>query len=117
MAQSEINWKALYPKPVIDYTEESGKIILHVPKTKKKLMIKLIKYLNKELYKFLHLDTLGSYVWQQMDGNHSIQQIIQNIQQSFPEEKQLEERTMLFIQTLYKEGYIQLYQLNNESNL
>lgn len=60
-----------------------------------------IKYLNKEPEKEIELDRYGSFVWQQIDGVNTIQDIIDNIVETFEEERVLvTKRTVMFFEML-----------------
>lgn len=60
-----------------------------------------IKYLNKEPEKEIELDRYGSFVWQQIDGVNTIQDIIDNIVETFEEERALvTKRTVMFFEML-----------------
>jgi hypothetical protein len=107
--KNSIDWKALLPAPKIEYRTEDDHIVLIVPKTTNKMMKRLLKYLNKENIRFLHLDELGTFVWKQMELKLTIGEIINNAISQFPDESQLEQRTVFYFQQLYKEGYIELY--------
>ncbi|GAB4182125.1 MAG: hypothetical protein Kow00108_18990 [Calditrichia bacterium] len=103
------NWLDLIPARQVPFYEEGNLISLKVPKTRNKLIKKIINYLNKDEHKIMHLDAIGSRVWEKMDGQRSIGEIISDLEKEFSDEKQLEQRTILFCNALFKEKYILLY--------
>ena len=67
-----------------------------------------IKYLNKEPEKEIELDRYGSFVWQQIDGVNTIQDIIDNIVETFEEERVLvTKRTVMFFEMLRTNNLIE----------
>ena len=58
----------------------------------------------------IHLDELGSTVWNLFDGKHSIGGICEKLS-TLPDmpEDSLEERTVLFAQQMFRQKYIKVY--------
>ncbi len=56
---------------------------------------------------YLHMDDLGSFVWDQIDGEQNIAQIAQNVKREFGEKAEpLYERLVPFLRTLQYNGFI-----------
>jgi len=80
--------------------DEANKVIIKV-RNKGIVNAFAIKYLNKEPEKEIELDRYGSFVWQQIDGVNTIQDIIDNIIETFEEERVLAtKRTVMFFEML-----------------
>lgn len=60
-----------------------------------------IKYFNKEPEKEIELDRYGGFVWQQIDGINTVQSIIDNIIETFEEDRILAtKRAVMFFEML-----------------
>lgn len=105
------DFKELYPFQSCE-SETNNELITLLYRKKKPTFIEKIffkKYINK-IYK-VDLDEIGSYVWQQIDGKNSVGDIINKLENKFGKELvQAEQRVILFIQQLYKNKFIQLFQ-------
>lgn len=113
---SEPDWNDIFPRPALTFREEDQKIILVAPRTSNRFMVRLLGYLNRKNEKWIHLDKFGSFVWKSMLKGNSVEEILHEMEAHFPEEPQIQERTMLFIQMLVKEKYIQLFQKHVQEN-
>ena len=92
--------------------QESGRVIVIRPKYisefGRKIMIPLLKQKNFRI----KLDELGSLVWQNCDGNNSVEKIIKILQDNFGESQaRLTERAVQFILQLQKQKFIELNML------
>lgn len=63
--------------------EESGEVSLVVPVDQKKHLRLLIRLMNLPTKRVVSLDEVGSYVWEQCDGQHTFEQITQGLAERF----------------------------------
>jgi hypothetical protein len=102
-------WLDLIPVRQYEHdTEESGTVIVLVPHSENWFTRRLLPSAKKPAQK-IHLDKIGSLVWQQFDGQNSIKDICNILQQDHgDQEDSIEERTVLFAQQLYKQKFIKV---------
>ncbi len=90
---------------------ENGLIAVIQPKFQNRW---LVKYLVPRLKKpniLLHLDEIGSHIWQNCDGQKTVKQIAESLQQNFGEKVDpVFDRVILFFQKLYN---LQLIKYSN----
>jgi hypothetical protein len=108
--------KALNCKPVknIQVNEtrlETGAVMLTYPVGTRPWVAALIKRfsgaLQKPITKKLELDTLGSAVWDLLDGNRSVKQVIREFSKSYRlHSKEAEVSVTQFLRQLGKRGLI-----------
>lgn len=96
---------------------EDGKITLIVPR--RGIINKLAQFLffaPKRTY--LHMDNLGSFVWDQIDGARNIEQIAGNIKNEYKEKANpLYERLITFLKLLQKNGFILIRRPDQKNKL
>ena len=103
-------WLNLYPLRQYDFeAEEDGKIVVLVPHPENWITKKILPKAKNPAQR-IHLDELGSMVWNLFDGKHSIKGICEKLSAipDLPEET-IEERTVLFAQQMYKQKFIKVY--------
>lgn len=72
------------PSPDITWSEEEGKVTLHVPN--KGIMKRLTQILlRKPKISHIHLDSHGSFVWLLIDGERSISDMGEPVKEKFGE--------------------------------
>lgn len=111
--RSEIieEWLDLYPIRQLPFeTDSDGKVTIIVPHNENWFTRKLLPKPKKPAQK-IHLDELGSFVWQCCDGNLSIREICAELQSKFQEKAAVaaQERIVLFCQQMYKQNFIKVY--------
>ncbi len=80
--------------------DEANKVIIKI-KNKGIMNSLAIRYLNKPENKEIELDRYGSFVWQRIDGCKTIEGIIEDIVETFEEERILAtKRTVMFFEML-----------------
>lgn len=79
---------------------EDGKVSLGIPRFKSGWMNKYFmpKRVSPEIK--VPLDQYGSEVWKLIDGNRTIENIILEVQEVFPEEHKLDERVLTYLYRL-----------------
>ncbi len=99
-------WLSKKPIRNAEWIEEEGHIKLRVKKFKSRLGIWLCRLFNKPDYFFVNFDEIGSFIWKHCDGKHSIEEILDMLEEKYGEEKMLE-RLYLFMKMLERGGYVQ----------
>ena len=103
-------WLDLYPLRQHQFElEEDGKIVILVPHPENWLTKKIFPKPKNPGQK-IHLDEMGSLVWNLFDGKKSIRHICEELSKN-PKEPadSIEERTVLFAQQMYKQKFIKVF--------
>ncbi|MGD2085989.1 MAG: PqqD family protein [Candidatus Aminicenantes bacterium] len=104
----KINFLDLIPERNCQWEENrDGKIDLLVPRFKNRLMKKIALKLGKSEFITIHLDALGSKVWDRIDGSHTVEQIgelMEKENEAFTH--QLYERLTDFLSSLSRHRFI-----------
>jgi len=114
-----INLLDLIPVRTISWERnEKGLIVLLKPKFRHPFIVKhFLSRLRKPHYR-INLDSIGSYVWEQCDGNRSVKEVAENMGQEFGEKVEpLYDRLTLFLQSLEKNHFIYYKGLQGRTNL
>lgn len=97
-------------RKVEEYIEEEGKITLLIPKFKKEWMRRWFIPARRSKHFRIHLDELGSEVWQYIDGKTDVHGLCQHVsdylERNQKQEAHLEERVTTFLNQLYKNRFI-----------
>lgn len=65
------------------------------------------KFFKKPKVSYIELDRYGSHVWENIDGKHTVYEIIQSMEDKFPQEKdRMLDRVVTFFATLQTHGFI-----------
>ena len=54
----------------------------------------------------VNLDEKGSLVWKLCDGKHTVEQILNEMERTFSDEKDIDMRLFLFLYNMKKLGYV-----------
>ena len=102
--------------PIKVYSDEKNEeelITVIVPKFKNKFAVKYVSPKLKSDHFKIKLDKFGSAVWENINGEIKVDQIIKNVKHTFGDELQQEdERITKFIFQLYTQGFISFKELN-----
>ncbi len=91
-------------------SSDDGRVILFVPKFRNRFAAKYLLPMLPKPNIHLHLDPLGSFVWQNCDGEQSVMRISRQLRTEFGAlAEPAEERTSRFIRILIKERFITLH--------
>jgi hypothetical protein len=102
-----INFLDLIPEKSCKWEETGdGRIDLLVPRFKNPLMKKIALKLGRSEYFTIHLDALGSKVWDRIDGSHTVEQIGKLMEKENEEFHQLYERLTHFLSSLSRHRFI-----------
>ena len=105
MSENNTNWKemVLSVSPAVrTILGENGLTTLIIPRFKNKLLIKLLVNKKRKNEIKIDLDELGTTAWNLIDGKRDIQNIIDDLRKTHPNQEQLEERTIQFLVGLYR---------------
>jgi hypothetical protein len=93
-----------------DRLTDKGKIEILLPRFKSRFWNQVYKNSKKGEYIFIHLDEIGSTIWNSIDGNLSVQTICNEMKEKHPDKLQpteeTEKRITEFLSLLYRERYI-----------
>ncbi len=103
-------WLDLYPIRQYQFeTSQDGGITVLVPHPENWLTKKILPKPQKPAQQ-IHLDELGSFVWNLCDGKYSVREICEILQKKFKERADsAHERTVLFVQQMYQQDFIKVY--------
>jgi len=109
----------LTPVRLIDSeTNPEGKTDILLPRFKNDMLKRALQPRRKGEYIRIHLDELGSVIWQGIDGNTTLHDLCLKLLASHPEKlnppEETEERVSNFIALLYRERYITFREFSEE---
>ena len=87
-------------------TNTENLVEIKVPKFRSSIGKSLCNVIKKENYFIAKLDKLGTFIWQNCDGNKTIGDILKLLKSNFPDEKNIDQRLFLFIQQMKNLNYI-----------
>ena len=106
--KEKVNFLDLIPERNCKWEENrDGKIDLLIPRFKNQFMKRLALKLGRSEFITIHLDALGSEVWDRIDGSHTVGQIgklVEKKDEGFSH--QLYERLTQFLASLSKHQFI-----------
>ena len=109
MTKKEQNWLDMKPaiKPGIS-TEinDEGLAAIVFPRFKKAWTAKLFLPKNRKNEIRLQLDKHGTSVWTLLNGENTVDDILNALSNVSKEEEQFEQRIILFLQNLYRSGFV-----------
>jgi len=105
----ESNVLYMVPEHNAKFREQEDHIVLLEPKFKMKFLKKHLMPRMKSPYYKIHLDDFGSFVWKEIDGQKTVMDIAEKLQNEFGESVDpVYERLGLFINMLAQRKYISL---------
>lgn len=105
----------LVPLRIYNFKYREGNLIdVLVPRFKDKFFGKLLQPRLKNPYIRANLDELGSSTWELIDAHNSVSDIIKLSKEKFLNEVDLDNRIIVFIQNLYKNGFIKFINVKKE---
>lgn len=108
--QEKANLLELTPTRNVQWeAAENQMVVLLIPKFKNRFTVKYFEpFLSKKHFR-LKLDTFGSFVWNQLDGNATVMEISDKMKAHFGESVEpVYERVGKFIHMLQREKFITL---------
>jgi hypothetical protein len=89
---------------------EDGWIDILLPRFKNSLLNQVSKNSKKGEYIYIHLDKIGSLIWNSIDGNRNVQSICNDMNEKHSNmihpQEETEKRVTEFLSRLYQERYI-----------
>lgn len=86
-----------------------GLIELKVPKFKSNFGKSFCKVIKKDDVFVANMDKVGTVVWKNCDGKHTVKQILEKLKKEFPNEENIDQRLFLFLQQMQGLNYIDIY--------
>lgn len=107
--QAAPNLLTMRPSKNCDYEEINGRIVLLVPRKHNPFLLRLIPALKSRSHLRLHLDEIGTYTWQQIDGQNTVLDIADHLKAKFGETiEPAYPRLGLFINQMARRGLVLL---------
>jgi len=89
---------------------EDGCLVLAYPRFPYKWISKLFPSLSTYIH--VPLEKYGSEIWNQIDGQRSVEEISESIASLYPDEKDIKNRAVAYIQQLHHDKFIWLKTLS-----
>ncbi len=108
----------LIPKKILnDEINEDGNIIVLKPKFRNKFMKKFVGPKLKSPFYKVKLDEFGSFVWRQVDGKLTVEEIGIELKNNYKENiEPVYERLSVFIQSLERYRFIEYVNYDPKQN-
>jgi hypothetical protein len=87
---------------------EEGLVEIIMPKFNSKIGKSFCKVIKKENSFTAKMDKYGSLVWKNCDGKKTVKDILKLMEKEFPNEENLDQRLILFLQQMNSLRYINL---------
>ena len=115
-SDSEYNYLELVPVRNYEHKiNDDGKIDVLVPRFTDKFFGRFLQPKLKNPYIRANLDETGTKVWSLIDGKKDVRIIIDETKEHFGNDLESpDERVILFLKNLYRNGFIKFYQINKE---
>ncbi len=103
-------WLHLFPITQMEYErDDNNRIVVLVPHNDNWLTRTILPNPKKPAKK-VHLDEVGTFVWERCDGNLSIAEICDHLHNEFGEKvNPVEERTVMFVQQMFQAKFLKVY--------
>ena len=89
-------------------TNKEGLVEIIMPKFNSKIGKSFCKVIKKDNSFTANMDKYGSLVWKNCDGKNSVKDILKLMEKEFPNEENLDQRLILFLQQMHSLRYINL---------
>ncbi|BBB33602.1 conserved hypothetical protein [Thermotomaculum hydrothermale] len=108
--KKERNLLDLIPEKLCESeVNEEGKVIILAPRFKSKLGRKIFEPVVKNKYVRIHLDEVGTFVWNEIDGQKNVFELSKMLKNEFGEKVEpVYERIGKFIAIMKVNGFIRL---------
>jgi hypothetical protein len=87
-------------------TTEENLVQITVPKFSSNLGKIFCRIIKKNDMFTANLDKIGSFVWKYCDGKYTVKDILFKLEKEFPDEKNLEQRLILFLNQMKNLNYL-----------
>jgi hypothetical protein len=89
--------------------DDEGKVVLLRPRFLRGPLAWWLQPRLRRPHFRVHLDELGSFVWGRCDGRHTVTQIVEDFESTFPDRaEQIRQRVRMFIIELYRGQMLKL---------
>ena len=85
---------------------KKGFVVIEVPKFTSKIGKSFCKLIKKNNTFSANLDKMGTIVWKNCDGKHSVKNLLDFLKKEFPNEENIDQRLYLFLQQMKNLNYI-----------
>lgn len=98
------------PEPAVDSEtdDETGQTILLKPRYGQGRLGRLLTRRLAKPWVRIHLDELGTWVWQRLDGERSLAMLAVEMRTAFPDETKPERRLLMFVRQLVGTGLMRV---------
>jgi hypothetical protein len=100
MTDEELLAAVAAPAVEHELDEETGQVILLQPRFRWGWVQRLLAPSPDKRHVRIHLDDLGTWVWQRLDGEVPLGHLAEGIAEAFPAEPEAERRLVLFVRQL-----------------
>ena len=90
------------------FVDSEQKVVIKVPKFQREIGKKICKLMKKDETFNARLDEIGSMVWQYIDGQQSVKDVLEALEKAFPGQKNIDQRLILFLQQMHHLNYLDL---------
>ncbi len=90
------------------FIDDEQKVVIKVPKFQREIGKKVCKVLKKGNTFNARMDDIGSLVWQNIDGNKTVRDVLKLLEKQFPDQKNIDQRLILFLQQMQHLNYLTL---------
>jgi hypothetical protein len=98
--------------------KEDGKVDILLPRFKNHILRRSLQPHWKQEYILIHLDEMGSSIWNEIDGVINVHEICIRLKTSHPEKlkpiEETETRVSQFLSMLYQQRYITFREITSE---
>ncbi len=98
------------PEPAVksETDDETGQTILLKPRYGQGWLGRLLTRRLAKPWVRVHLDDLGTWVWQRLDGERTIADLSEELRVDFPDQDKPERRLLMFVRQLVGTGLMQV---------
>ncbi len=98
------------PEPAVssDTDDETGRTILLKPRYGQSWLGRLLTRRLAKPFVRIHLDELGTWIWQRLDGQRTLDDLAVEMRLAFPKEQKPEQRLIMFVRQLVGTGLMHL---------
>jgi hypothetical protein len=90
------------------FVDNDQKVVIKVPKFQREIGKRICKLMKKDETFNARLDEIGSMVWQYIDGQRSVKDVLESLEKAFPGQKNIDRRLILFLQQMHHLNYLNL---------
>jgi len=98
------------PEPAVesDTDDETGRTILLKPRYGQSWMGRLLTRRLAKPWVRIHLDELGTWIWERTDGQRTLADLAVEMRLAFPNENKPEQRLIMFVRQLVGTGLMRI---------